>query len=293
MPGLIASRPALDILLALTQRRDGARLTELAAGAGVALTTAQSALRLLLREGLVSRDRGRRPVYRLRTSHAALDTFLDLAGQHAGPAHALDVMLRANPAVEFAARDEQGYLVVRSASAEAVHLVALKAGLDRIQAGRERQLSVASYDHDLLRDLLGEDASPRERATRARLIKGSLPRSFPAPRPARTPVGTPLGRPHRSLHRVSRRALSALAREHGLRRIALFGSAVRTDFRADSDIDVLIEPLTDARFSLLDLAAVKQRLEGLFDRDVDVLTPGALPERMRERIEREAVALHG
>lgn len=68
---------------------------------------------------------------------------------------------------------------------------------------------------------------------------------------------------------------------------------MRSDFRPDSDIDVLVEPRPEARVSLLDLAAIEQRLERLFDRDVDVLTPGGVRPELRERIEREAVSLYG
>ena len=35
--------------------------------------------------------------------------------------------------------------------------------------------------------------------------------------------------------------LAALCRTHGIRRLALFGSALRADFGAQSDIDALVE----------------------------------------------------
>jgi len=105
---LISSGPALDVVLALTQRRGGGRLAELAAAADVPLSTAQTAMRLLLADGIVSRDRGHRPRYRLRAEHRASDAIVRLSARHAAPPHALDVLLRANPSVEFAARDPEG-----------------------------------------------------------------------------------------------------------------------------------------------------------------------------------------
>ncbi|MFA9560922.1 MAG: nucleotidyltransferase family protein, partial [Nitrospirota bacterium] len=36
-------------------------------------------------------------------------------------------------------------------------------------------------------------------------------------------------------------AIAAFCREHGIRRLAVFGSALRADFRPDSDIDLLVE----------------------------------------------------
>lgn len=55
----------------------------------------------------------------------------------------------------------------------------------------------------------------------------------------------------------TRQRLRALAREYGLRRILAFGSATRADFRPDSDIDLLVEPVPghhlglDERVSLM------------------------------------------
>lgn len=290
---LIGSVRALELALVLDQRPDGARLAELAEAAAMPLSAAQSAMRLLLAEGAVEASEGPRPRYRLRQEHPAYDAFLSFAARSLSVERAFELVLRGSPAVELAARDAEGHLVVRSALAEPMHEVALERGLERIRGGREERLPVTSYEHDRLRELLRDDPGPRDRARRAQIIKGSIPRSFPAPRGRRAGRGHPLGRAHGAVPRVSRRAMRALASEHGLRRIALFGSAVRSDFRPDSDIDVLIEPRPEARLTLLDLAAIQQRLEKLFDRDVDVLTPGGLPPEMRERIEREAVPLHG
>ena len=293
MTGLIGSERALELALVLEQRPDGVRLAELAEAAAMPLSAAQSAMRLLVANGAVEASEGLRPRYRLREEDPAHAALLSFAARTLSVERAFELVLRGSPAIEFAARDEQGHLVVRSALAEPVHVVALERGLERIRAGREARLPVTSYEHDLLRDLLRDDPRPRERALRARVIKGSIPRSFPAPRGRRARRGHPLGRAHAAVPRVSRRAMRALAREHGLRRIALFGSAVRSDFRPDSDIDVLIEPRPEARLTLLDLAAIQGRLERLFDRDIDLLTPGGLRPEMRERIEREAIPLHG
>ncbi len=54
--------------------------------------------------------------------------------------------------------------------------------------------------------------------------------------------------------------------------LALFGSALRDDFKASSDIDVLITFAPDARKGLLTLAQIKLELEELFGREVDILT---------------------
>lgn len=39
----------------------------------------------------------------------------------------------------------------------------------------------------------------------------------------------------------SREQIAAFCQNHGIRRLAMFGSALRDDFRPDSDVDVLVE----------------------------------------------------
>jgi hypothetical protein len=84
-----------------------------------------------------------------------------------------------------------------------------------------------------------------------------------------------------------------VARRYRLRRLALFGSAVRDDFGPDSDVDVLVEPRSGAQISLFDLVALEDELERLFGRDVDAVTPGGLRDTVREHALREAVAIYG
>jgi predicted nucleotidyltransferase len=52
----------------------------------------------------------------------------------------------------------------------------------------------------------------------------------------------------------------------------LFGSVLRDDFRPDSDIDVMVKFAPDARWGLLEFVDMKQELETMFDREVDLLT---------------------
>jgi len=40
---------------------------------------------------------------------------------------------------------------------------------------------------------------------------------------------------------IDRERLAELCRRHHIRRLALFGSVLRPDFRSDSDVDVLVE----------------------------------------------------
>jgi predicted nucleotidyltransferase len=68
---------------------------------------------------------------------------------------------------------------------------------------------------------------------------------------------------------------------------------VRSDFRPDSDIDVIIDTKPGIPARLATLLAVEQLLERAFGRDVDVVTPGALDDAVRGQVDREGVAIHG
>jgi putative addiction module CopG family antidote len=108
--------------------------------------------------------------------------------------------------------------------------------------------------------------------------------------------GVPARRPKREL-RLKGDVLAELAalekplRERGLTSLALFGSVVRGAGRADSDIDVLVDVDSDARFSLIDLVSVKNFLEDQLGRRVDVVTREGLEPAVRDRVVGEAEAV--
>ena len=81
-----------------------------------------------------------------------------------------------------------------------------------------------------------------------------------------------------------RQEILRIAARYGARNVRLFGSVLRGDDRADSDVDLLVE--MDPDRSLLDLASVGlgQDLEDLLQRRVDVLTGASLHPALRERI---------
>lgn len=81
----------------------------------------------------------------------------------------------------------------------------------------------------------------------------------------------------------------AIAEQHGATNVRVFGSFARGDHNPDSDLDVLIE-LQPGR-SLLDLIAIKQDLQDLLGRRVDVVTERSLSPYFRDSICREAVAI--
>jgi len=104
-------------------------------------------------------------------------------------------------------------------------------------------------------------------------------------------VGRRLGRAHPSLRRPSKRFLSRLARRHGIQSLLLFGSAVRSDFRPDSDVDVLVGFRPGTRPTLGSLADLENELEEALDRDVDVVRAESLGPELRGRVMADSVPL--
>ena len=67
-----------------------------------------------------------------------------------------------------------------------------------------------------------------------------------------------------------------------------FGSVLRDDFRPDSDIDLLVEFMPEARHSLLDLVQMELELAEMFNRDVDLVSKSAV-QQSSNWIRREAI----
>jgi uncharacterized protein len=61
-----------------------------------------------------------------------------------------------------------------------------------------------------------------------------------------------------------------------VRSIALFGSVLREDFDADSDIDILLSFRPHSNADLIDLVNMRAELENLFRRRVDIVERDAL-----------------
>ena len=73
-----------------------------------------------------------------------------------------------------------------------------------------------------------------------------------------------------------------------IREYSLFGSVLRKDFRQDSDRDVLVDFEHGTHWSLLDYIRMKDELEGIFERKVDLLTRRAI-EQSPNCIRRKAI----
>ena len=85
--------------------------------------------------------------------------------------------------------------------------------------------------------------------------------------------------------------LASICQRHRVRRLALFGSVLRDDFRPDSDLDVLVEfePGAVPGLGFFDLEA---ELTDLFGRRVDLNTQAFLSHFFRESVVAEAEDLY-
>ena len=77
---------------------------------------------------------------------------------------------------------------------------------------------------------------------------------------------------------VSPDQLDALCRRWHVAELCLFGSALRDDFRSDSDIDLLVTFTSDAVWRARDLLRMQDDLETLFGRKVDLVERAAIEE---------------
>ena len=85
--------------------------------------------------------------------------------------------------------------------------------------------------------------------------------------------------------------IADFCRRHHIRSLALFGSVLRDDFTANSDVDVLVRfhPEHVPGFAF---ARMQEELGEILGRRVDLSTPGFLSPSIRERVEREAHPLY-
>ncbi|MGP0094168.1 MAG: nucleotidyltransferase family protein [Xanthobacteraceae bacterium] len=78
-------------------------------------------------------------------------------------------------------------------------------------------------------------------------------------------------------------------RAMGATSLYVFGSTVRDEASADSDLDLFIDYDPDSKFSLFDLVDIKLLLEAELGMEVDVTTRDSLHPMLRKDIEQSAV----
>ena len=90
----------------------------------------------------------------------------------------------------------------------------------------------------------------------------------------------------------SKEQIAEFCRRHHIRKMSLFGSVLRDDFTATSDVDVLVEFDPAHTPGLIRLAGMEIELGELLGRKVDMNTPGSLSKYFRDEVLAEAKVIY-
>ena len=81
---------------------------------------------------------------------------------------------------------------------------------------------------------------------------------------------------------------------HRIRQLALFGSVLRSDFRPESDVDVLVEFEPGGTVGFFGLAQLERELATILGgRRVDLRTPQEISRYFRDSVVDNAFVIHG
>jgi uncharacterized protein len=101
---------------------------------------------------------------------------------------------------------------------------------------------------------------------------------------------------HSTLSSISTEQIAQFCHQWSIRQLELFGSALRGDFRPDTDLDILVTFTPEADWGLFEHVQMQLELERLFGRKVDLISRRALehsPNRLlRDEILKTARVLY-
>jgi uncharacterized protein len=86
--------------------------------------------------------------------------------------------------------------------------------------------------------------------------------------------------------------IDEFCRRHHIRRLALFGSVLRDDFTADSDVDILVE-FEPGKTPGLAFFQMQDELSGILGRRVDLNTAAELSKYFKDEVLSEAEPIYG
>ncbi len=87
---------------------------------------------------------------------------------------------------------------------------------------------------------------------------------------------------------IPQKKIAEFCQRHHIKRLALFGSALRDDFKPDSDVDILVEFEPGTRIGMIRLAGIELELSEILGRKVDMHTPGFISKYFRNQVLTEA-----
>jgi len=90
--------------------------------------------------------------------------------------------------------------------------------------------------------------------------------------------------PSRVKVKIPKKELADFCRRYQVQKLALFGSVLGSNFRADSDVDVLVSFHPNAHVGFITFSRMQRELSGLFQRPVDLVPMDGLKPVIRDSV---------
>ena len=91
---------------------------------------------------------------------------------------------------------------------------------------------------------------------------------------------------------IPEESIESFCRRYQIRRLALFGSVLRDDFRPDSDVDVLVVFKTNAGIGFMTLGRMKRELSEILHHPVDLVPQDGLKPTIRDSVLSSALEVY-
>ena len=88
---------------------------------------------------------------------------------------------------------------------------------------------------------------------------------------------------------IPQHRLAELCRRYGVKRLSLFGSILTGRFGPQSDVDMVVEFLPEAKIGLFEMSEMEEALTSIVGRKVDLRTPAEISRYFREKVMHRAV----
>jgi len=82
---------------------------------------------------------------------------------------------------------------------------------------------------------------------------------------------------------IDKKSVEAIARKWKIKELAVFGSVLGDNFNEESDVDILIQFESETRYNLFDFVDLKDELEGIFGRSVDLVEKSGIRNPFRRK----------
>jgi uncharacterized protein len=86
--------------------------------------------------------------------------------------------------------------------------------------------------------------------------------------------------------------ITAFCQQNAIAKLSLFGSILRNDFNAESDVDMLVEFIPGNKITYFDLAGMEIELTEIVGQKVDLRTPGELSRYFRQNVIESAQTIY-